>query len=111
MTTSSVAVQIGTVAEVIVSHKLGAPRQSAYYIGASTLILLAFFAGHLHGGTNSISGTAKCRAYVPAEWGEYAGAGQYGIVFKDNEGTLRFVRGVPCGHEGTPAIDLELLRK
>jgi len=99
-----------------VSHKLGAPRQSAHYksahyIGATTLILLAFFVGRLQGGTNSMSGTAKCRAYVPTEWGEYAGAGQYGIVFKDNEGTLRFVRGVPCGHEGTPAIDLELRRK
>ena len=93
------------------SHKLGAARRGAHYIGATTLILLVFFVGRLQGGTNSISGTAKCRAYVPAEWGEYASPGQYGIVFKDNEGTLRLVRGVPCGHEGTPSIDLELRRK
>jgi len=94
-----------------VSHKLGAARQSARDISAITLILLAFFAGRSHGGTNSMSGTAKCRTYVPAEWGEYAGAGQYGIVFKDNAGTLRFFRGAPCGHEGTPVVDLEILRK
>jgi hypothetical protein len=94
-----------------VSHKLGTALRSAHYMGVITLILLAFFAGRLQGGTNSASGTAKCRAYVPADWGEYVGSGQYGIVFKDNEGTLRFFRGVPCGHEGTPVIDLEILRK
>ena len=96
--------------EVVVSHKLGTALRSAHYMGVITLILLAFFAGRLQGGTNSASG-AKCRAYVPADWGEYVGSGQYGIVFKDNEGTLRFFRGVPCGHEGTPVIDLEILRK
>jgi len=94
-----------------VRHKLEAARRSTPYMGAVVLILLAFFAGRLHGGTNSVSGTAKCRAYIPAEWGEYAGAGQYGIVFKDNEGTLRFFRGAPCGHEGTPVVDLEIRRK
>ena len=96
---------------MVVSHKLGAAIRRPHYVGVIALILLAFFAGRLHGGTNSISGTAKCRAYVPADWGEYAGSGQYGIVFKDNEGTLRFFRGAPCGHEGTPAVDLEIRRK
>jgi hypothetical protein len=94
-----------------VSYKLGAVIRSARYMGTITLIVLAFFAGRLLGGTSSASGTAKCRADVPTEWGEYAGSGQYGIVFKDNEGTLRFFRGVPCGHEGTPVVDLEIRRK
>jgi hypothetical protein len=72
---------------------------------------MAFFAGPLHGGTNFVSGTAKSRAYVLDDWGEYAGSGQYSIVFKDNEGTLLFVRGVPCVHEGTPVVELEVRRK
>ena len=93
------------------SYKLRATIRGARYLGVITLILMAFFAGRLHGGTNSGSGTAKCRADVPADWGEYAGSGQYGIVFKDNEGTLRFFRGVACGHEGTPVVDLEIRRK
>jgi hypothetical protein len=32
-----------------VSHKLGAALRSAHYIGVITLILMAFFAGRLHG--------------------------------------------------------------
>ncbi len=95
--------------EVDVSHKLGAAMRSMRYIVVIALILSAFFVGRLNG--NSLSGTAKCRAYVPLDWGEYVGSGQYGIVFRDNEGTLRFFRGVPCGHEGTPVVDLEIRRK
>lgn len=97
--------------EVLVGHKLKAARLSVVCTAVMTLILLAFFAGYSHGGTNSFSGSAKCRTSVPAEWGEYAGSSQYGIIFKDNEGTLRFFRGVPCGHEGAPVIDLEIRRK
>jgi hypothetical protein len=66
--------------------------------------------GRFHGGANFVSGAAKCRDYVLVDWGEYAGSGQYGIVFKDNEGALRFVWGVPCGHEGTPVVDLKVRR-
>jgi hypothetical protein len=97
--------------EVLVKHKLEAGKRSGIYIGVITLILSAFLAGRLHGATGSVSDTAKCKTYVPAEWGEYVGSSQYGIVFKDNEGTLRFFRGVPCGHEGTPVIDVEIRRK
>ena len=97
--------------EVLVSHRPEAAKLSVVCTAVITLILSAFFAGYLHGGTNSFSGTAKCRTSVPAEWGEYAGSSQYGIVFKDNEGTLRFFRGVPCGHEGTPVVDVDIRRK
>jgi hypothetical protein len=75
------------------------------------LVLLAVLSAVRLQGMSSISGTPKCKAYVPPEWGEYVDSGQYGIVFKDNEGTLRFFRGVPCGHEGTPVVDLEIRRK
>jgi hypothetical protein len=95
--------------EVVVVYKWGAAKRTALYLGAITLILSAFFAGRVHGGSES--GTAKCKGLVPADWGEYAGSGQYGIVFKDNEGTLRFFKGVACGHEGIPNIDLEIRRK
>ena len=50
-----------------------------------------------------------CRTYVPISWGEYVGAAKdYGIVFKDNSGTLRFVNSVPC--EAIPLVSLEIRR-
>ena len=58
--------KLGRRLEVVVSHKLGAAIRRPHYVGVIALILLAFFAGRLHGGTSSVSGTAKCRVYVPA---------------------------------------------
>ena len=50
-----------------------------------------------------------CRSYVPISWGEYVGAAKdYGVVFKDNAGTLRFVNSVPC--EAIPLVSLEIRR-
>lgn len=54
-------------------------------------------------------GQAACTSFVPPEWGEYKGSSEhYGIVFQDNNGTLRFVTNVPC--PGTPQIALEIRR-
>jgi hypothetical protein len=56
------------------------------------LILLGtFFLGRLSSASNL---AARCAVTIPAEWGDYAGANQYGIVFKDSDGTLRVVKNV-----------------
>jgi len=54
-------------------------------------------------------GQPACKSYVPISWGEYVGAAKdYGVVFKDNAGTLRFVNNVPC--EAIPLVSLEIRR-
>lgn len=54
-------------------------------------------------------GQPACTTYVPTSWGEYTGSSEhYGIVFKDNAGTLRFLTNIPC--ETTPQIALQVKR-
>ncbi|MFB3917565.1 MAG: hypothetical protein ACE14M_12600 [Terriglobales bacterium] len=54
----------------------------------------------------------RCLVNIPAEWGTYKGeASGYGIVFEDNEGTLRFVKQLPCGLEGAPNVLVEVRRR
>jgi hypothetical protein len=54
-------------------------------------------------------GQPGCRSYVPSSWGEYVGSSKdYGVVFKDNAGTLRFITNVAC--ETTPQVALEIRR-
>jgi hypothetical protein len=55
--------------------------------------------------------TARCTLTVPADWGEYIGAGSYGLEFRDEKGTVRFVKQFACGLEGAPNVSLELRRK
>jgi hypothetical protein len=55
--------------------------------------------------------TARCAIVVPKDWGEYIGAGSYGLEFKDEVGTVRFVKQFPCGLEGAPSVSLEVHRK
>ena len=55
--------------------------------------------------------TARCGVMVPKEWGEYIGAGSYGLEFKDEAGTIRFVKQFPCGLDGAPSVSLEVHRK
>jgi hypothetical protein len=55
--------------------------------------------------------TARCGVVVPKEWGEYIGAGSYGLEFKDEAGTIRFVKQFPCGLDGAPSVSLEVHRK
>lgn len=52
---------------------------------------------------------ATCSIEVPTGWGEYVGSsGQYGLAFKDDAGTLRFVANVPCS--GVPQVALQVNR-
>jgi hypothetical protein len=54
-------------------------------------------------------GQPGCKSYAPISWGEYLGSSKdYGIVFRDNSGTLRFVTNVAC--ETTPQVALEIRR-
>jgi len=54
-------------------------------------------------------GQPSCKSYAPISWGEYMGSSKdYGVVFKDNAGTLRFITNVAC--ETTPQVALEIRR-
>jgi hypothetical protein len=88
----------------------GALMNKGIYGTLLGLILLGtFFLGRLSSASNL---AARCAVTIPSEWGDYAGANQYGIVFKDSDGTLRVVKNVPCGgHDATPHVDLEIRRK
>src|SRR4029077_490157 len=55
--------------------------------------------------------TARCAISVPKDWGEYIGAGSYGLEFKDDSGTIRFVKQFACGLGGVPNVSLEIHRK
>ena len=44
----------------------------------------------------SVSGSPVCRMDVPRSWGEYVGASEFGLVFQDHDGTLRFVQHPGC---------------
>jgi hypothetical protein len=68
----------------------GALMNKAIYGTLVGLILLGtFFLGRLSSASNL---AARCAVTIPSEWGDYAGANQYGIVFKDSDGTLRVVK-------------------
>lgn len=54
---------------------------------------------------------AHCVVSIPREWGEFVSAGRYGLSFKDESGTLRFVTQLPCGLDATPHVALEIRRK
>jgi len=81
---------------------------------ASTLAagVVSFCAGRLLGSPRpQLEQTARCTVIAPREWGEYVGAGSYGLEFKDDKGTIRFVKQFPCGLEGAPNVSLEVQRK
>lgn len=82
----------------------------AIYGTVFALILLGtFFIGRL---SNASDLAARCTVTIPSAWGDYVGSSQYGIIFKDSDGTLRVLKNVPCGgHDVTPHIDLEIRRK
>jgi hypothetical protein len=83
-------------------------------IGQMTLVVFlaagCYFAG-IRVTTAEAQATARCKIVVPQAWGEYVGTSDsFGLTFKDSSGTLRFVRQLPCGLEGTPALNLEVQR-
>jgi hypothetical protein len=56
--------------------------------------------------------SARCVVNIPPHWGTFRGVAQgYGLVFEDEEGTLRFTSQMPCGLEGAPNVSLEIRRK
>jgi hypothetical protein len=65
----------------------------------------------------SYSGLTSCVTVVPKYWGEFKGGSEYGLVFEDENGVLRFVQHPSCGstdsRSGPPAslMDLEVQRK
>jgi hypothetical protein len=63
-----------------------------------------------HGSPAEQEQNARCKVVVPKDWGEYIGAGSYGLEFKDDAGTIRFVKQFPCGLEGAPNVSLEVHR-
>lgn len=72
----------------------------------------SFYTGRLLGSARAqAEQTARCTVLVPNEWGEYIGAGSYGLEFKDDKGTIRFVKQFSCGLEGPPSVSLEVHRK
>jgi hypothetical protein len=59
----------------------------------------------------SAEAMARCKVTVPQSWGDFIGTSEsFGMAFKDSSGTLRFVRQLPCGLEGTPSVALEVQR-
>jgi hypothetical protein len=57
-----------------------------------------------------------CTVIVPADWGEYAGTSAgTGMVFEDQNGTLRIISQMPCSIDGgvsePPAVLAEIRRK
>jgi hypothetical protein len=74
--------------------------------------IATFCTGRLLGSPRpQLEQTARCTLVVPNEWGEYIGAGSYGLEFKDDKGTIRFVKQFSCGLEGAPNVSLEIHRK
>jgi len=57
-----------------------------------------------------------CNVVVPADWGKYRGNVEgSGLVFEDNNGTLRIIQQLPCTLDGTPngppRVSAEIRRK
>lgn len=85
-------------------------------IGSAGILAAAaigsFCAGRLLGSPRpQVEPTALCTITVPRQWGEYVGAGSYGLEFKDDKETIRFVKQFSCGLEGAPNVSLEVRRK
>lgn len=58
---------------------------------------------------------ANCVMTVPSSWGEFKGATrEFGMVFEDRAGNLRFIGDVGCqisGTQPTPIVSLEVRRR
>lgn len=87
-------------------------KKRIFWAGAALLFAAAgFLAGSIQGEPVPFENhSARCTANDPTAWGEYAGSGASGMVFKDNNGTLRVVAHFPCGLGGAPQVALEISR-
>lgn len=57
-----------------------------------------------------------CTVVIPVEWGQYAGMSTgTGMIFEDQNGTLRIVPQIPCTVDGRvggpPPVIAEIVRK
>ena len=59
---------------------------------------------------SSVPANARCKVIVPSAWGEFVGASNYGLAFKDDQGSIRIMNQMPCGLEGRPNVSLEIAR-
>jgi len=79
---------------------------------AVILILVAsnwFYARKAKAAPQITYGQPACTSYVPTNWGQLKGSSDnYGVIFEDSSGTLRFITGVPCG--AYPQVSLEIRR-
>jgi len=74
-------------------------------------VIVSACAERLMGRPVQVEQTPRCTVAVPKEWGAYIGAGSYGLEFKDDAGTVRFVKQFACGTESAPNIGLEVHRR
>ena len=77
----------------------------------SGALIVGVCAERLLGGPAQVGQTARCTVVAPKGWGEHVGAGSYSLEFKDDAGTLRFVKQFACGTEAAPNISLEVRRR
>ncbi len=60
-------------------------------------------------------GVFNCIVTVPSSWGEFKGtSSEFGMVFQDSAGTLRFVSNAACqisNAPSVPVISMEVRRK
>ena len=92
--------------------------KKAFFCAACSLLLAAtfFFACKTLASPSPAPATpqdsaSRCIANVPLDWGEYVDSSTNGVAFRDQSGTLRFVKNFPCGLEGAPNVALEIRRK
>lgn len=69
----------------------------------ATLVLLSAVGGYQVKAHAQQDFPPTCRVVVPAAWGEYRGTSvESGMVFEDENGTLRLIPQLPCTVDGTP---------
>ncbi|HEY1801560.1 MAG TPA: hypothetical protein VGG46_11560 [Terriglobales bacterium] len=73
--------------------------------------LLLIFGHSLAEPQNTTLTAARCQIVVPASWGEFVGGSNYGLAFRDDQGTIRLMNQMPCGLEGKPNVSLEIKRQ
>lgn len=79
----------------------------------TVLVIVAcilFALGQVSGQSNTQS-SAGCQINVHPTWGEFIGGSNYGLAFRNDQGTLRFFAQMPCGLGGKPNLSLEIRRQ
>lgn len=85
-------------------------KRASYWLRLALAAWICFALGQLSGQANTPS-AARCQISVPPDWGEFIGASNYGVAFRDDQGTIRFFSQMPCGLGGKPNLSLEIRRQ